>query len=936
MLKINEISTRILPSFVTFKGKTEQNQTQTKDQKEIKQIPNVQNPINISTPISYTYTGELNILGNLKAQTYKLANGQNVIILPKKGATVVKTYVNAGSMNEPENLRGISHYIEHNLFNGTKELKAGEFFSKVNNLGASTNASTSFSTTDFYISSQLLKKDDLESKIKLHSDMLQNPVFAPDMLDKERGPVISEISMVMDEPQNIAMNLALKNLYQIKTKSPDLIAGTIENIRNITREDVVNYYNTYYTPDNFTTVITGDVNPNEVISLVSKYFTKQNPTKPMVKKFETLTPIEESIRIDKSSDKATASSVVMTFTGPENTNTKDKIATEMLLSLLCGNKSSKLNQALEKYHISPDVGMEKIGNKLDDKKAIIFLATCTPDKVDDAIKTIYKEIFNIQNGKITEKEFKIVKKQLERTIENSSECSAILNNLIGSALLDKDINYIAEYENILKDITIQDIQNVAKKYLNLNKTSIATVNPSEKALTKSQTVSFGNLEQKNEYLQKEVYNTNKITTYRLHNNIEVITNPTHSDSANFNLTLKTQTPAAVKPGVTEILTSMLNRGALNKSQVEFFDEADTKGINILFKATPSSLTCNANLSSEETQDALNLAKEVLLTPRLTQNNFEFAKEEIKDIVSKQPKSAMSNATEELFKHLPYAASRDTLLDSLETITLDDVKGLYAYIMQNAKSSCVISAPFEKQPQLTTKITNILSTDFPKMKEFQADNFDAFLPMETNKIIAQADDRNQADVVKSYKFKTNSNISDLAKFELLNTILGGNPNSRLFTDLREKQKLAYRVRSNVDFMDNTGVMTLSIKTTTDNPQEGTDKLDNLKKSLKGFDFNTYKLQTELISDEELDSAKLYLKTKILDNTETSDGKNTLLSKSKYTAYGIQFPNLLLAEIDKVTKEDIKAAANYIFQNPALTSIVASKKTLDHFKSTFNEK
>ena len=113
-----------------------------------------------------------------------------------------------------------------------------------------------------------------------------------------------------------------------------------------------------------------------------------------------------------------------------------------------------------------------------------------------------------------------------------------------------------------------------------------------------------------------------------------------------------------------------------------------------------------------------------------------------------------------------------------------------------------------------------------------------------------------------------------------------------------------------------------------------KLDNLKKSLKGFDVNTNKLQTELISDEELESAKLYLKTKILDNTETSNGKNSLLSKSKYTEYGISFPNLLLSEIDKVTKEDIKAAANYIFQNPSLTSIVASKKTLDHFKTTVN--
>ena len=158
--------------------------------------------IDIKTPIPYATTGDIPLFNDLKAKTYRLANGQKVIVLPKKGPTVVKTYVNVGSMNEPDNLRGISHFIEHNLFNGTQNLKAGDFFRKVNELGASTNASTSFSTTDYYISSQLLKEGDLEEKIKMHADMLQNPTFAPDMLEKERGPVISEISMVMDDPQN--------------------------------------------------------------------------------------------------------------------------------------------------------------------------------------------------------------------------------------------------------------------------------------------------------------------------------------------------------------------------------------------------------------------------------------------------------------------------------------------------------------------------------------------------------------------------------------------------------------------------------------------------------------------------------------------------------------------------------------------------------------
>ena len=446
--------------------------------------------IDIKTPIPYATTGDMPLFNDLKAKTYRLANGQKVIVLPKKGPTVVKTYVNVGSMNEPDNLRGISHFIEHNLFNGTQNLKAGDFFRKVNELGASTNASTSFSTTDYYIRSQLLKEGDLEEKIKMHADMLQNPTFAPDMLEKERGPVISEISMVMDDPQNTAINRAIKNLYQIKTTSPDLIAGTVANIQNVTGEDVLNYYKTHYTPNNMTTVITGDVEPDEAIKLISKYFTKQNPQKPTEKKFETLTPIEKSIRTDEISNKATSSTIVTAFAGPENNNTKDKIAVEVLVSILAGSQNSKLKKALEALHINIDAGIEKIGNQDRDRKALLFTTACSPEKVDSVIKTVYKEIFDVQTGKLTQKEFDIAKKQITNAINDVSENSAVLNSFIGSSLMDNDPAYIKNYKNILNNLTLQDIQTTANKYLDLNKASIAVINPPKQKNTQ-QSVSFG-------------------------------------------------------------------------------------------------------------------------------------------------------------------------------------------------------------------------------------------------------------------------------------------------------------------------------------------------------------------------------------------------------------------------------------------------------------
>ena len=157
------------------------------EQNQIKEIPSTRANFNVKVPIQYQKSGELKLPFDYTAHCYKLANGQRVVIIPKEGETVVKTYVSTGSMNEPDKLRGISHYIEHNLFNGSRDLQAGEFFDTVNKMGAETNASTGFAETNYYISSNLLNEDDLEKKIKIHASMLESPKFALECSKKKKA-----------------------------------------------------------------------------------------------------------------------------------------------------------------------------------------------------------------------------------------------------------------------------------------------------------------------------------------------------------------------------------------------------------------------------------------------------------------------------------------------------------------------------------------------------------------------------------------------------------------------------------------------------------------------------------------------------------------------------------------------------------------------------
>ena len=126
------------------------------------------------------------------------------------------------------------------------------------------------------------------------------------------------------------------------------------------------------------------------------------------------------------------------------------------------------------------------------------------------------------------------------------------------------------------------------------------------------------------------------------------------------------------------------------------------------------------------------------------------------------------------------------------------------------------------------------------------------------------------------------------------------------------------------------MALSIKTTTDNPLENIQQFDNVEKSLNGFKKHVDLIKTQPVSQEELDAAKLRVKTQILNSLESSGAQTLVLNSAKDNNMGIAAVNENIKLIDQVTPQDILNAANYIFNSNSITSILASQKTLDNIK------
>lgn len=896
-----------------------------------KELSDVSPTYNVQVPIKYSYLGKQELPCSTTAHMYKLENGQKVIIIPKEGSTIVKTYVNVGSMNEPDEKRGISHFIEHNLFNGSKGLEAGQFFETVNKLGAGTNASTGFSATDYYISSHLLKKNDLETEIKIHGAMVDSPRFALDMLEKEKGPVTSEINMILDDPENLAMNSTLKMLYNINSTSKDIIGGTVENINKLTRDDVVDYYQRNYYPSNMTTIISGEVEPEQTMALVSKYFnSKATPTKQ--RKVEELKPIEKSVRNDLISDKTTSTIISMGFNGPKNSNTKDKIMLDAMQYFLIGSSISRLNKPLQEIHTNAMVNSDRISTKPEDGRVILFETQTSEGSSENVIKTIFKEIDSLEKKPPTEQELDIVKKKLKLGLAQMFESSDMVNSGVGEAMLDNDMDSLAKFEEIIENMTSKDIVDFSKKYLDLNKVAITVVHPAsadeatiKKNYKKANNVSFtGNSDEIN---HKQAIDMKNVKQYGITNNFSVATNDIKSNMGMLNLNLSTASPADTKPGLGSVLSIMLNRGSSSKDEKTFFTQLEKQGIETNFAADRSGIYMSSTFLPNDGLSALKSAKEVLLNPRFTQAELDYAKKTITEALKTAEKSSEEGLMAEMFKGQFYGETIQDVLKNIDSITMADVKGLYQYIMNNAQGRVVISAPFEKNPDLKQPLLDELCKDFPTLKPAKPHIFDGYVPVKSKNVVIQEDNKSQAEIQMGYKFKTNSNMKDSVVFSLLNMILGGNFSSRLFSDLREKQKLAYRVNSQLTGMDNSGVLSMYIKTTTDNPQTGELNYDNLKKSLDGFMFHANKLMKEPVSKGELESAKLSLKTDILDGAELTSGKSQTIMNGLRSFYGIDKSNQALELIDKITVKDIQDCANYIFSTNPTISVVATKNTLD---------
>lgn len=426
-----------------------------------------------------------------EVEIYEQENGHKIVLAHKEGGMVnVSSWVKTGSINENDKNNGISHFLEHLMFKGTHKHKAGEFDRILEAKGAIVNAATWKDYTFYYVT--LPKGENNENfytAIDLHADMMIDPVIpdyemgAPfDVNDKtvtdkrERHVVIEEIRMRKDQPWTKVYNATNNAMYTSHPYKRDVI-GTPEIISQVSQEEVMNYYRTFYSPKNVTTIIVGDFDSEDVLNRVIKAFNWGERPEPPIRNIKPDAPVSETVYVENEAN-INSSFMMFGYLGVPAKDLKNNIMLEMLSIILGEGTSSRLYVNLienQKEQIFNMIDAESYSFR--DGSNFFVQGNFNPQYKEKAIELVKGEIEKIKEN-ISERELKKARKKLQSRFACEVETVSDIGETIGYYMtVCDDLSLAEEYLPICESITTEDLKLAAQKYLNIDNAVISVLMP---------------------------------------------------------------------------------------------------------------------------------------------------------------------------------------------------------------------------------------------------------------------------------------------------------------------------------------------------------------------------------------------------------------------------------------------------------------------------
>ena len=362
-------------------------------------------------------------------------------------------WIGTGSRNETWEQNGISHFIEHMVFKGTKKRSAKDIACEIDEIGGQINAFTGKDSTCFYTKTL---DSDLETAVDVLSDMLFNSVFDPVHIETEKKVVLEEISMYEDDPEELVNDLLTGEIWSDGPLGYPIL-GTQKSLENITRDMLFEYLSNFYIPDNCVISVVGNFDEGNLLNIIKRYFGSWKPLTYCQLSMEKPVFRKQFLYKEKDTEQT---HLCFGFNGLPMSD--DRVYSLMVLNnIIGGGMSSRLFQSVRE-EAGLVYSIYSFPTSFRDCGMFTIYAATNPDKTEQVIGRVIDEIRAILKNDIAEGELLRSKNQLKGNFILGLDSTSGRMNSIGKSKIIT--GFINSPENVLRQIEaikVQDIMEMA-------------------------------------------------------------------------------------------------------------------------------------------------------------------------------------------------------------------------------------------------------------------------------------------------------------------------------------------------------------------------------------------------------------------------------------------------------------------------------------------
>jgi predicted Zn-dependent peptidase len=398
-----------------------------------------------------------------------LPNGVRIITekMPNVRSASVGIWIGTGAREESRELTGISHFIEHMLFKGTKNRTAEEIARSADSIGGGLDAFTSKELVSYNIK---VLDEHLPQGFDVLSDLVRNPLFDKKDIEKEKGVILEELKMEVDNPESLAHEIFASNFWKGHSLGRSIL-GTRATIQSFNRDKVERYYRLFYSPKNILVTAAGNITHGHLVKLVEDHFGDLKPLR--VPKMATKpTPLAPIVVRNKTSIEQ-----VHIFLGVPAVPLphRDRFACYVLNAILGGGMSSRLFQNIRErqglaYAVYSELAMYR------DAGCMMIYAGTSPKSAGKVVESVAHELRSLVTDRVTDEELRRAKDHLKGSFVLGLEStSSRMGNLARQELYFKRFYTMDEMLASVERVSAQQVQKLAQQFFDPKRMGIAAL-----------------------------------------------------------------------------------------------------------------------------------------------------------------------------------------------------------------------------------------------------------------------------------------------------------------------------------------------------------------------------------------------------------------------------------------------------------------------------